>query len=930
MTEQARRVGGDQRPRLADPSQRRSGLRGQLGRVRGRPLQAVVAVVVLFGALVVAGSAGGAQRHAVAFNGGAAWLPSDAVGQVALLDGASAKVITQVSVGPPNQPSRRIGVIQSDLDAYVVDSATGTVGRISGATYTWAHRDGLLARGRAAQLFVGADTLYVLDGQAGVVTTAQAATLQPRGRQSLAARVGAGAGIVDGDGRLWVVDARTGDLVWFDGARRHDRRQGADRARSQLVLAEGRPALVDLARREITALGTDGHPGATTCLDVAGGDASVRVAGASDAGRVYASVGSRGVLMVADLAARGCGSVIDLAAAGHDLGAPVGLGDRVFVPDFTTGAVHVVDVAGGRLISTRRVLTPGRGFTLAAEGGFVFYNDAAGAEAGVIRADGTATSVRKYGTGSGGTSDDDTEAKATTDGSGAAAGTLGTGGSGADNGRNTDPGDRGDPRDQPMPGPSTAPATPPASAGPRVPSSAPSPSTARTPTPARTPSDQTRRTPSDQAPSAPRAGGAPGTTPPPPGPGRTRTTPPAAVAGPSSQNPGGGTPLTGDPGTGQRSGDTRNPPPGSDNQPPVTAAVTIEASTATATVGDVVRLRATGAGLVSATWSFGDNTSQATGTNVSHTWTAPGRYTVTASATLTDGRTPIANAEIVVTAKPVEQPPATGPTAQLALDPATGNAPLTVAADAGASTAGSNPITTYVIAWGDGSTDNGRRATHTYPQAGTYTVTVTVTDSAGRTATAAATVQLTAPATPPKAALSVGNFSGSSYVSGARALSASQSVAGSSPIVSYRYEFGDGSPGTTIQSTDNYQLAGHHYAIGTYQASVTVTDQNGLQSTATATVDTEYSISFAKQAASSSPGGTTWTVTISGNGGSNGEAIQSVTGEGLRDDGCSGYKFLMGGSSCTVQVDVPSGTPSRVITVRSNARNNPATYDVAR
>ncbi|MCM3922651.1 PKD domain-containing protein [Frankia sp. AiPs1] len=454
----------------------------------------------------------------------------------------------------------------------------------------------------------------------------------------------------------------------------------------------------------------------------------------------------------------------------------------------------------------------------------------------------------------------------------------------------------------------------------------------------------------------------------------------------------------------------------------MTAAVTIEASTTTATVGDVVRLRATGAGLVSATWSFGDGTPQATGTNASHAWTAPGRYTVSASATLTDGRTPTANAEIVVTAKPVEQPAATGPTARLTLDPATGSAPLTVTADAGTSTAGSSPLTTYVIAWGDGTTGNGRRATHTYPQAGTYTVTVTVTDSAGRTATAAAaaqvataaatgptaqlsartsqarvpatitadasastagssqiatytfafsdgatvgpqaaataqhqvtaagtytvnvtvrdqagrtstaaaTVQLTAPAaTPPKAALTVGNFSGSSYSAGVRALSASESVAGSSPIVSYRYEFGDGTPGTTIKSTDSYQIAGHNYEVGTYQASVTVTDQNGLQSTATATVDTEYSISFAKQAAGSSPGGTTWTVTISGNGGSNGEAIQSVTGQGLHDDGCSGYVFLMGGSKCTVQVDVPAGTASRVITVRSNARNNPATYDVA-
>jgi parallel beta-helix repeat protein len=91
------------------------------------------------------------------------------------------------------------------------------------------------------------------------------------------------------------------------------------------------------------------------------------------------------------------------------------------------------------------------------------------------------------------------------------------------------------------------------------------------------------------------------------------------------------------------------------------------------------------------------------------------------------------------------QPPstATGPTAGLTVSPATGTAPLTVTADASASTAGSSPITGYTFDFGDGTTvgpQAAATASHTYASAGTYTVTVTVTDSDGLTATATQSV----------------------------------------------------------------------------------------------------------------------------------------------------------------------------------------------
>ncbi|MCK9894156.1 PKD domain-containing protein [Frankia sp. AgB32] len=973
----------------------------------GRWLQAVVAAVLLLAALVVVGTGDGPGQRRVEFHGGAAWLVSDAVGQVALVDGASAKVVTQVPVGRPDLPAGSLSATQSDLDAFVVDTSTGTVGRISGATYAWNHRTGLLPAGRSAELFAGSDALYLLDGRAGVVTTTEAASLTVRGRQSLTARVATGGGVVDEQGRLWLVDTRTGDLVWFDGTTRHDRPHAADPASSRLVLADGRPALVNLARRQITPLSADGRPGAATCLDVGSagagsGAADVQLAGATDASRVYAAVGARGVLMVADLATRRCGSVIDLAAAGHRLGIPIDLGDRVFVPDYTAGAVHVVDLAAGRLLSSRRVLPAGRHFTLAAQGGFVFYNDPAGTDAGVIRLDGSTSPVRKYGadTTGNGTGGTGTGTGTAADGAGSGRGSLGAGGTGTTaaegaTGTGTQP--------TPTPTPTSAPAA----GGPTA-----------------------RRTPAGGPAGAGPSSRSPTTTPPSPGPAGGSGTGAGAgggaggsqdTAGSRGTNP---TTVPQTPPTGTGGNPATDPPAGSGSNPPTTetgggeppvgtAPVRIEASAADATVGQVVQFRATGTGVLTAIWTFGDGGTQATGTNASHAWTAPGRFTVTADATLADGRTPSVNAEIVITAKQAEPPAATGPTARVTLTPATGTAPLTVTADAAASTAGTNPINTYSLTWGDGTTATGARATHAFAQtgdytvgltvtdtagrrsttsaiahvtaaaqvgptaqlsartsgpqaptditadasastagstpiatytfafsdgttvgpqasptathrvttAGTYTVNVTVRDQAGRTSPANAGVQVTAAVTPPRAALTVARSRGGGAAAGVRDFDASGSVAGSAPIVSYRFAFGDGeSEGPGAAATTS-----HNYLAGTYQASVTVTDQNGEQDTATVTVVDESQISLFKKVLASSPGGTTWRVTVDNPGPS--VHIDSISGAGIHDDQCTGVT-LTTPSACNLDVDVPSGTPSAVITVRSNAQNSPTSIDL--
>jgi PKD repeat protein len=190
----------------------------------------------------------------------------------------------------------------------------------------------------------------------------------------------------------------------------------------------------------------------------------------------------------------------------------------------------------------------------------------------------------------------------------------------------------------------------------------------------------------------------------------------------------------------------------------------------------------------------------------------------------TSGLTSTATASVTVSAA--------GPTAALSVSPGSGQAPLLVSADASGSKAGTNAIASYTFDWGDGSLTTGPQAGatagHTYTSTGTFTVTVTVKDTSGLTS--AATASVTVGPAPPTAALSVSPASGQAPLS--VSVDASGSTAGTSPIASYNFAWGDGSstgpqPGAT---------ASHLFAAGTYTVTVTVTDQDGSHAQASTQV----------------------------------------------------------------------------------------------
>jgi hypothetical protein len=79
-----------------------------------------------------------------------------------------------------------------------------------------------------------------------------------------------------------------------------------------------------------------------------------------------------------------------------ELGTPVETGGRVFVPDFTTGRVWIVDLAQAKVVAQPQVISTPAHFQLLVRDGIVFFNDPASEHAGVLRLDGGVRPIAKY------------------------------------------------------------------------------------------------------------------------------------------------------------------------------------------------------------------------------------------------------------------------------------------------------------------------------------------------------------------------------------------------------------------------------------------------------------------------------------------------------------------------------------------------------
>jgi PKD repeat protein len=763
----------------------------------------IVGVTVV---VVAVGRSRGEHARSVSLPEGAAWLVSSAAGQVSLIDGSTAQVLTQVSVS-----AAQLAGVQAGSDEFVT-AGNGSLRRIDGATYGVSAPVRFSTHDQAPALYPAPGALFAVDPTTGLVTLADPRSLRVRGQFSLAARVAAGAAVADSAGRLWAVDGRTGDLIRIGLGGEKIQRTAVDPARTRLVTVGGRPVAVDLAAGRARRIDTDGVTGTGVCLATGPGDSSLTVTGAALGSRLYVVSGARGLLLTSDLATGSCGRAVDLGAAGHLLGQPKEAAAHVFIPDFTAGTVIVFDEASTRVVARPKVLPPNTPFELENNGPVMFFNDPASSRAGIIDLTGAVRPVQKY----------DPTKVGPGAGSGAEGGGLGL----------TDTTSL----------PSSSPRTPP----PAGPTATPTPSSQRGANPSSQPGTNPRQTqPASAGASSPQRPGSsagpaqpsirqglslPGVEPRSTGDGiGTGVVPGGSGTGPSVLGSTGSTTVVG--------GSTTDDSPVPD--------VAIAASTTSTKIDTSVTLQAqanaAAGGVRAVSWTFGDGATAA-GTTVSHAWTSDGGYPVTATVQLVNGGTLVRSVTITVS-KPGVGPP----TAALTVSPNSGEAQLQVNASAAASAPGGAPISRYVFDFGDGTTavsSSSPQAAHNYLVKGDFAVVVTVFDSTGASSQASELVIVDEGIVPVVQVRPAGDNSLMITADG------SQSRGGSG--LTYRFDWGD----RTAAAVGAASTASHTYATaGTYTVTLTVTDSAGRSSdNARATVTVPASACSLEPALNVTPG----------------------------------------------------------------------------
>ncbi|PWK84962.1 alpha-tubulin suppressor-like RCC1 family protein [Lentzea atacamensis] len=350
---------------------------------------ALASVAVIAAAVLVAGP--GYETSQARMYSGAAWLPSGQVGEVTLVNGASAEVTARVPVAGAGAV---LNVAQQAGAAFVLNEQTGGLSRIDTATERPTAPVPVLPASDGLVVLPAPDTLHVVDVHSGMTASVDPATLTPRGEpRRLAEAIRPGNVGVDENGRLWAIDDTTGDLVWLSDRQRRTR--SAATKNGHLTITDGRPALVDPERGAAELLDPEtGEVAKSVRLDARVDDTAV-IGGSTGQARVLIATGSRGQL-VSCAFDTGCTEPVPVSSAGAELGTPIEVGNDVVVPNHSTGQATIVDVTTSRVVAQRQLFDKPTRFELVARDGILFFNDPNGDKAGVLDLAGDVRTITKY------------------------------------------------------------------------------------------------------------------------------------------------------------------------------------------------------------------------------------------------------------------------------------------------------------------------------------------------------------------------------------------------------------------------------------------------------------------------------------------------------------------------------------------------------
>jgi PKD repeat protein len=201
------------------------------------------------------------------------------------------------------------------------------------------------------------------------------------------------------------------------------------------------------------------------------------------------------------------------------------------------------------------------------------------------------------------------------------------------------------------------------------------------------------------------------------------------------------------------------------------------------------------------------------------------------------------------------------PVAAITATPISGTVPLTVDFSGQASKDSDGVVASYQWAFGNGDTATGVSTSYTYTTAGKYSAVLTVVDNEGLVGTAVVEITVGAAANvPPTAAASANITTGTAPVQ--ISFSSVGSKDSDGQIVSYKWEFGDGTSSLVASPTKTYSTP------GSYTARLTVTDDRGATATATVAIsvvgdpNTDVDVHGFSIAITSAKSGITATATI--------------------------------------------------------------------